>query len=397
MAEMRAILAELATFRGPQPQLAETIRALRGRMAPLADDARLGTELATTWRLAPPSSRSQNLRPLLENLPLGDELRAALLLSIETDDEQSANAALQVLDASQDESLDDEVLRRIGQVARTERSKLLPDKEAVVWLARRTPPQALASLVLAAFREGPEDAEDRLAATAALGRLDDARVPDWIERLIHSGAAHLECLHAVAQAVASHPASSSCWLPAVRLAVGASGDSQAAIDPWVRWTALDLLCHIESSTALPWLLASWRAAGEDLPSWYLAKVAARAVALAGGARSVEKLLADPAHAALPELAPLVGIRARTASRCPRIARRAMVEWAELHGEATAEAVARAAVERTLVERGQLLGSFLADDATAKAELDASWQPNAQLLLPTERAQLLQEEARWLGP
>ena len=389
------------TFRDDEDASADATPPLHAQLLMLPEDSALDVGLASLWKAARPIARSRRLGVLLQRTRVGRALGHALLTTVEDADDASANAALQVLATAESEVLDAEAWRRLGRVARKERKKTLPDKEVTVLLAQLGPAEAVASLALAAFRRGPEDAEDRLAATTGLGRSLDARAPEWVRRLIGSGASRLECVHAVAQALAigQEPAP---WVPVLLHAAGAGATGTpaeadvAGIDAWVRWAAIDGLCHVESDEGLPLLLAAWQASGEDLPPWYLTFCEQRAAALAPTERkpTLARLAAKIPH--LPQLHPLVGLAGRVQSRCPRIARRAMVEWVELHGEGTPLERARARVETALVARGQLLGTFLADDGSPAVELDATWAPNCLALADTERDALLAEEAAWLG-
>ena len=111
---------------------------------------------------------------------------------------------------------------------------------------------------------------------------------------------------------------------------------------------------------------------------------------------VERLAADEemvvSVAALPDL------WARLQSRAPRIARAAMVELqtsAEVGERAASAIVHRAAVEKALVARGQLIASFVGDIDTVPAELDGSWSSSYGLLNEEMRAELERRELDWL--
>jgi hypothetical protein len=259
----------------------------------------------------------------------------------------------------------------------------LPDREAALLLARHGPASALATVLLTAFRPGPEDADDRLGTLASLGRFEDARVPEWLARVVKSGAAVLEVLQACAVAIA-RGADPEAWLPVLH------AGARTRIDAWARWTALDGLSRVvPASDALPWLIAALRAGGEDLPGWYLPFCEQRAQALAPGVQ-----IATWAGQ-MPALEPLPGLAGRVLSRCPRVARAAMVEWQQRHGTDDPLVQQRAGLEVTLVQRGQLLGSFVAQVETQPLALDATWQPWTQAMTTDERHQLQEQEEAWL--
>lgn len=352
----------------------------------------LDPALGDRWRRCKPAMRRDGLARLVEGARVGTSLREAVLRSLEADDEVSANAALTVLSEASEVPLDDEAWRRIARVARRERGQVLPDREAALLLARQGPPQALATVALTAFRPGPEDADDRLVSLACLGRFADPRVAGWLRAVLQSGAATLEAVQAAA--IALHRGLDPAEIPmlveglhaAVRL---------AATDATARWSALDGLCHLADSAALPWVVAAWRAGGPDAPAWFLDACRQRARELApqehGTTPEAFRALTGP----LPEVPPLGDLLARLHSRDARVARRAMVEWQAAHGSPL-EIQARAEVEAALVARGQLLGSFVATDDTRQAELGPPWAPTAGLLPPEDRKALQAEEKRWLG-
>lgn len=340
-------------------------------------------ELADLWRQARPVVRSQALRDMLAGAQPGPLLVQALLDTLESSDPDSGNAALHVLAEAREVPLEAAGWRRVARVARRERGLVVPDREAALLLARHGPPSSLATVLLTALRPGPEDADDRLGALAALGRFDDARVPDVLTRVVHGGAAVLESLQAAAVAVA-RGADPEAWQPVLEQA------AVRAVDAWGRWSALDGLSRVvPAERALPWLIAAMRAAGDDLPEWYLPFCEQRAQALSP--RQPWQQVAGN----VPDLQPLPGLAGRVLSRCPRVARAAMVEWQQGHGRD--ELVEqRAALELALVQRGQLLGSFVAQADTQPAALDRTWQPWADALQLSERQGFQTQEADWLA-
>jgi hypothetical protein len=339
--------------------------------------------LAELWRQCRPVVRTQALREMLAGARLGPELVHALLGSLDTADPDSGNAALHVLGDAREIPLDASGWRRVARVARRERGQVVPDREATQLLARQGPPSSLPTVLLTAFRPGPEDADDRLGALAGLGRFDDARVPELLARVMKSGAAVLEGLQSAAVAIA-RGAEPEAWLPVLQEA------AKTRIDAWARWTALDGLTRIvPPAQTLPWLIAALRAGGADLPEWYLPFCAGRAQALAPGV----DVAAWPGE--VPALEPLPALAGRVLSRCPRVARAAMVEWQQSHGPDDALIQQRAGLEVALVQRGQLLGSFVAGVQTQPSALDGTWRPWAQALEPHERKELQDAEAAWL--
>lgn len=259
-------------------QLQHRLREVRQGLQALQSShaAALDGHLAALWSAGNAASRRLVLEPLFEGLAVGPLLAEALVRCVEQADDRSANAALALLSGEVEPSAAQ--WRRLGQVARRQRQDLLPDVDAVQLLARRGPPEALATVALTAFRQGPEDADDRLVSIAALGRFDDPRVLGWLQALARSGSASLEVLQAVAQAMALGRATGPVQGPwAVLLIALARGPH--GVDALLRWSAIDGLCHLCGSEALPAVLAAHRAGGEDLPSGYLQGLAARAIAL----------------------------------------------------------------------------------------------------------------------
>ncbi len=361
---------------------AAALRELRGQLH-AAGPTLWNEPLATLWRQARPTVRAQALREMLEGGQPGPLLVEALLQSVEAGDIDSSNAALHVLGESAQVQLATAGWRRIARVARRERGLVLPDREAALLVARHGPASALPTVLLTALRDGPEDADDRLGALASLGRFDDARAVQLVARVLATGAAGLEGLQAVATAVA-RGGDPDDWVAGLQAAVGLD------IDAWVRWSALDGLSRMQpAAVVLPWVLAAWRAAGEDLPDWYLPFCEQRARDLKPG------LDLHKAASGNVKLAPLPGLAGRVLSRCPRVARAAMVEWRQQHGDDDALVAQRAALEVSLVQRGQLLGSFVARTDTKAAPLGESWRPWSRVLTAAERATLEVEETAWL--
>lgn len=263
---------------------------------------------AAQWRAAPSGRARRTLTGAWQGHACGPLLAEALLTTIEVGDAEAANLALQVLATATLAAAD---WRRLAQVAVRERGQLLPDREVAVFLAQRGPPAVLPTVALTAIRPGPEDADDRLLAIAALGRFDDARVPRLLERLAATGTASLEVLQATADAVAAGQ-DPALWRP-VLVAVAHLADT----DAWARWSALDGLSRLDPAGCVPWFAAACRSQGADLPEWYVPFCHQRLAALAPGV--------DPLawQGELPDMAPLPGLAGRLQSRCPRIARQAM--------------------------------------------------------------------------
>lgn len=311
---------------------------------------------------------------------------AALLVAVE-DDPRSANQALSRLADLPGAIWLPADWRRVARVARLERSKPLPDIDAMVLLARQGPPEALASVALTAFRPGPEDAEDRLVASAQLGRFDDPRVADWIAALLTRGACNLECLHAIL--LAQHwSREAGPWIALLERAagLGARGTPLETSDAAVRWTALDGLSHLAPERAFPLLRATLDMLGFDDPPWFRERCALRALDLSARLPTIEH---EPVH-----LAPLADLRAQVHARCPRVARHAALRWQQGHGR-DLWLEQRAAIEKALVDRGQLIASLLSTVSTLAAELDESWTPSCDALSEVGRAALIAEESAWL--
>jgi hypothetical protein len=335
---------------------------------------------ASQWQAAASRTVRRALADAWQGQACGPALAEALLTTIEGVDAEAGNLALQLLATA---ALSASDWRRLAQVAVRERDQLLPDREVAVLLAQRGPRAALSTVVLTAIRPGPEDADDRLLATAALGRFDDVRVPRLLERLAATGTASLEVLQAAADALAAGQ-DPERWRP-VLIAVLHLNDT----DAWARWSALDGLSRLDPAGCIPWLVAACRSRGADLPEWYAPFCDQRLAALAPGV--------DPQswRGELPSMAPLPGRAGRVHSRCARIARQAMAEW-QAGGGDEAVVANRAEVELALVQRGQLLGSFVATADTQPTPLGPAWAPNWQPWGRQERDTWRAEEAAWLA-
>ncbi len=339
--------------------------------------------VAQLWQIATPVSRATLLAPLCDGAAPGAELTRAAVASVAQGDARSANAGLRVL--GEGATLVAEQWCELGKVASAQRAQTLPDVEATAFLARHGPAEALPTVTLAAFRHGPEDADDRLLAVAALGRFADPRVVNWLRALVRSGCAHLEVIQAAAQLMDRDSAAAADLLEAVATA-------DHGLDATARWAAVQGLAYLRGAEALPQVLAAWRAGGDDLPGDYLSGLLSLAIHLEPSlAKSGEAALRKAAAAmAAPMWPPVPGLVERVASRDARVARQAAALVEPTHPAL----LQRAAVEAALVARKQLLGTLL---PTAPAsELGPGWQPSAQRLSNAERRQLEQEEAAWLA-
>jgi len=357
--------------------------------------AALDTAMAQRFRGASANTRVHAFEPLLEHQPVGPLLQQALVDAVVQADARkidaiSANVALRLL-----EPIGAQLSKRqwiaLGHVARDERSKVLPDREVVVVIARAGPAESLPSVALAVFRKGPEDADDRLVSTSQLGRFADPRIVPWLIALAKTGTAGLECLYS-----AANSNDSVIQLLTSLAGVGAS-PGLATTDCWVRWSAIDGLCRKNAEAALPLLLAVGVAGGEDLEPWFLDFCQQRAQSLANSKQTLRQIAGK--YKELPQILPLVGLTGRLMSRCPRIARSAMAEWQrdrDIAPGADALVSRRANVEKTLYLRDQLCGSLVAQHATQAVELDEVWAPNWLALPAADRANLAAEEAAWLA-
>lgn len=376
--------------------------------------AEVDAALAQLWREADDGVKSGGLRDALDGLLLGTELVRALLDSVDAavagrGTEIAANAALRVLREAGDDPLDGAGWCRIAAVAQALRHEAVPALDAALLLAERGPAAAGPTLALTAFRDGPEDAGDRLAALAALGRYDDPRVIGWLAAVVRSGAATLEALQAVADVAArAHAAGDEAGLEGVLATLVAAlpldePDAAAVGDGWSRWLALDIFSRLVGPAAVPVLQAVAQAGGQDDVDWFLPQVRARIDSLGGVAGG-----ASPAGEPLPHVPPLPGLAARVGSRSPRVARRAAhlaaarlaaddaATPAAERDELRAALTARGPVEVALTARGQLLGTFLDVEGVAPAPLGAAWQPWAELLSDADRGDLADAEAAWLS-
>lgn len=162
----------------------------------------LDAAMAQRFRAASANTRVHAFEPLLEHQAVGPLLQQALVDAVVQADTRkidvvSANVALRLL-----EPIGGKLSKRqwiaLGHVARDERTKVLPDREVAVVIARAGPAESLPSVALAVFRKGPEDADDRLVSTSQLGRFGDARVVPWLIALAKTGTAGLECLYSAA-------------------------------------------------------------------------------------------------------------------------------------------------------------------------------------------------------
>lgn len=404
---LAAIVARPAAIPGEDRQLRAALLAEPDLSADKVDGP-----LADGWRGAEPLVRQQILRDALEALPMGPRLCAALVACAVEQAHVSANAALHLLGQDATAPLTDTDWRRIARRARDQRDDLLPDIEAAQLLATRGPAGAFATVALLAFRDGPEDAEDRQLAIAALGRFDDPRVPRWLRAVAGSGALGIEAISAAtdlaAQRLQSEDADIDELLAVLAAAAGAEPTHAIHVaDSWVRWAAIDVATRLVGERALPLAAGAWLAGGADVEPWYSAAIEQRCRDVwPDGARDKKprpsqadlvRWLADrglqPA-----ELAPIPPVAERVHARCPRIARRAMVVYEQSGptADVLADAKAtRAAVEQALVVRRQLMGSFLVEADTQPAALDAAWRPVCEALSPADRADLLAGERRWL--
>ena len=376
----QTLLQDLQELSGNPQMPAQLRRPLVARLHAAATlEPALDRGLAQLWAQARPVARTLGLQPALENAALGPALRGALLDSVEADP-ASANAALALLADVPAQDWQPADWQRLARVARSERQKTVPDKEVALLLARLGPPESLATLALTALREGPEDAEDRLLATAHLGRFADARVAAWIRALLQTGVATMECLQAasLAQTCAADLAP---WVATLELAC-----QLEHTDALARWTALDGLSHLAPVRALPLLQAALAAGGADLPPWFVPYCQERATAV--------QALLPKADVQPARVAPLPGLQSQVLARCPRIARRAAVLWREKSGD-EALLLERAGIERALVDRRQLMASFLAGPDTPPAELGEAWSPNWLVLGETEHNSLVAQESAWL--
>lgn len=359
-------------------------RQLALSAADVADDL-----AATAWRRASPEQRRQVVAAVLADHLVGPHLAAELIQAVAGRDLVTAQTALTLLAGA---TLDAAQWRQIGRVAAAERAKKVPDVDAAALLARQGPPEALPTVVLTAFRPGPEDADDRLVAISHLGRWRDDAIPALLARLASTGSCHLEIIQSVAHAMSVGHARAfpddGHWA-GVLVASLCCDQGHDAIS---RWSALDGLCHLEPATAARYLAAAqWPLTADD-PSWFRAAVTARGHALQPAPG--QPVLAEaplPARTHADGLKPLPGLALRVQSRDARVARQAAVQ----SGVDAADLAMRAAWEASMVARGQLLGSLL--PPAAPAPLPSTFSPNWLVLDDAERRDWLAREATWLQP
>ncbi len=356
------------------------------------------------------------LVPSLADVDLSPELLEALLESAEGGDAISANSALEVL---ADKELTQAAWRRLCALASSHRVHRLPEIGVAMLVAEGGVTGCLPTVALTAFRDGPEDADDRLAALTALGRFADERVPGWLAAVIETGAATLPALTALNQWLmvygARLDAPNRQRMERLLLGVAqrhgpAPGDQ---CDAWVRWAVVDCLCLLSGRSALPYLRSAWHSGGDPVPNWYRAWLARRVALLLGEpnlAAQQPALVAqrlEEEGGELVQLAALPDARARALARSPRIGRRAIEELNQSEGEAgdVSEIIARrAAIEGALVARGQLIASLMFDQGVEQAaegeavavELGPEWTPWSSLLVDSERQVLYAEEDAWIS-
>jgi hypothetical protein len=138
--------AHIASLVERPDQLQHQLRAVRGEIHELIrqNPEELDRLAANWWASNGAPARRLVLEPVLEGNEVGALLAEALLKSVETADDRSANAALALL--AGEAELDQAQWQRLARVARRQRSAWLPDIDAVQLLARRGPPQALATV-----------------------------------------------------------------------------------------------------------------------------------------------------------------------------------------------------------------------------------------------------------
>ena len=367
--------------------------------------------LANAWRTVQPVVAQQTVRDALEGMTLGPQLLSALADSAAGTQHLAANAAIALLTEADLSHLTVAQWRAIAGNAAAQRDQLLPDVEAAELLAAHGPLQSLATVALCAFRAGPEDADDRHAAIAGLGRHDDARVIPWLASVAPTGAFGSAIIQAAAALLNLRGGALSSGERAQLgdAMLAACGDQSLAphviTDGWIRWGALDVLSHLAPERAVGLAIAVWRAAGDTSLPWLASAAAQRVVELGGpDVRSIDSATVDSWTGArgvtVPMLAPIGPPAVRLHARSPRISRRAAVLLEEAgvpDDELTRLLQERAQVEQALVARQQLMGSFLATPKTEPAQLGEQWAPTSELLSLTARAQLEDEERQWLQP
>lgn len=304
------------------------------------------------------------------------------------------------------------IWRQLCAVARAHRPDRLPEVNAAAAVAVNGPQGCLATVALTAFRQGPEDADDRMTSLAALGRFSDPRVAGWLLGVVQTGAASHEALAALAQWI---PRADAQWLrghgEGLRSVIEgnlAPLEPAHVSDEWQRWAGLQALAALIGRDALAHVVGAWQAVGMDDAPWYPRYLASLAAALAGqpaianGDLAMARASLRLAGQQATDLPTLPGRETRLLARCPRVARQAAAELqAAPSATATAALLRRAAVETALVARGQLIASLLPavpaeapEDPEVAAALAAS-PPWCHLMSDVERAELAAQERDWI--
>lgn len=400
------------------PQIAELREAVRAGLEAAAELAgAVDAACANGWRAAGGHTRAQGLRTALEDLPAGPQLRAAWLESVLEGDRVSAEAAVALLRGLPPETDDAPAWRKLCALARQQRDRNLPEVGAALLVAERGPAACLPTVALTAFRDGPDDAEDRHAAVAGLGAHDDPAVVPWLVALVRGGALALPAVQGLDRWLRRHPASATAatgetpagWDAATQAlgwaaGIGARGLPPAAIDATLRWMALDGLARAQGAAALPALVGAWLAGG-DAPPWYLTflveRVASVAEVPAGGRVDLPGALAmlRARGMTVAPMAPLAGPDVRLSSPAPRIALAATVQLrsSALPTERVQALLeARAVWDKTLVARGQMMTSMLVTDRTEAADPGPAFAPAHLLLDASTRADLEAAEQAWIA-
>ena len=377
--------------------------------------------LTAAWQTADMAWSRQVLVPALADWIPGPALLQAWLLSADGDDHITANAAVELLcaaarSASLESAVCTHIWRRLSAVARRHRADRLPEVAAAAALARQGPADCLATVALTAFRNGPEDADDRLVALACLGRFADPRVLPWLLAALATGAASLEALAALARWIeradaglrASQADGLRGLLEAALLRHGS--DPGDCADAWQRWSTLRALASLLGQDALAHVVGAWQAVGTDDPPWYGHYLACLAAELAddghiaGGDLTLAETRLSAAGACPFAMPILPSPRESLLARSPRIGRQAVASSQDCPaaGPEIADLIAkRAAIEAALVRRGQLIASFLRDPSGEPGDVDltqeelAPWAPWSRQMGDAERAQLAAEESRWI--
>lgn len=370
---------ELASL-GNQPQQWPThCNAKRMQMWSLPqDDALAPSALQQLWQGANVEVRANWLAPVLSGQTLPAQFRQFLALRAPQGDTRSLDAALEVVGNGDD--LTDAHWQALVRRCVRERDQVVPDSEAAVFVARHGSAQCFSTVALTAFRNGPEDADDRLVALGQLGRFAQAQSLPWLLAVANRGAAHLEVVQAASLAMGggAAPAQWSRLLTAV-------GGCPRGLDALARWSALQALCHFIGPAAEPYVAAAAAAGGADLPDGYADGLRAQ-IAVLG--------VSHTRHSDLPVWPPLPDLRGQVHSRDARVARQSAVLWQQAQGD-PAELSHRAGMEAALVARGQLLASLLPVTA-ASVELSADWRPICDILTAAERTELANFEADYVS-